>query len=60
MARNNIDKNSSDYQFGVVLTKLESLDEKIDCMDKKYMWAAAIISFCISSVIAVIAIVYKN
>lgn len=28
MARNNIDKNSSDYQFGVVLTKLEFLDEK--------------------------------
>lgn len=56
MAKNKVDKDSPDYQFGVVLTKLESLDEKIDAMDCKYMWAAGIIAFCVSTCVAVIAI----
>ena len=30
MAGNKVDKESPDYQFGVVLTKLESLENKVD------------------------------
>ena len=30
MAGNKVDKESQDYQFGVVLTKLESLENKFD------------------------------
>lgn len=54
--KNDINENSPDFKFGVIITRLDALDEKIDALDKKYMWAAGIVAFFVSMVVTIVAI----
>ena len=55
--KHEVNPNSQDYQFGMVVTKIDALDKKIDALDDKYMWAAGIIAFSVSTFISIIVLV---